>query len=110
MPAASKAMKAVPVMKAMKAKKDETAKKVVKEKPAAEEPMITIGLSSPILEVFFSLMVKTSDTIEQLRESISTMAGHRAPWRVRHGRIHMESGHTLSDYSIEEGDELTFHV
>jgi hypothetical protein len=114
MPAASKAMKVAPVMKAMKAKKEDPPMTAMKKpSAAAAEPMITIGLSGPIHVdnmIMFTLMVKTSDTIEQLRRSISRRAGYQAAWILHHERVLLESGHTLRDYNIQEGDELAFDV
>ncbi len=130
MPAESKAMKAVSVMKAMKAKKDEPPMKAMKAKKdeppmkamkAKKEPAeatFTIGLHSTTVVGFpwlaFTLEVKASDTIDFTKASISAVAGvaglHcRHLWcMLHHRRVLLEDGRTLRDYNIQEGDELAF--
>ena len=126
MPAESKAMKAVSVMKAMKAKKDEPPMKAMKAKKdeppmkamkAKKEPAeatFTIGLHSTTVVGFpwlaFTLEVKASDTIDFTKASISAVAGVAGLHchRLRHGRVLLEDDRTLRDYNIQEGDELAF--
>ncbi len=130
MPAESKAMKAVSVMKAMKAKKDEPPMKAMKAKKdeppmkamkAKKEPAeatFTIGLHSTTVVGFpwlaFTLEVKASDTIDFTKASISAVAGvaglhcHHLWCMLHHRRVLLEDGRTLRDYNIQEGDELAF--